>query len=124
MRFVKILITFAVGFALAWVMVVTFGQSEFQARVPARVFGWISPAIPVYLYIVGAGVLGLLVGLLVSLWTYLSMASQIRSRKRTIRDLEDSADSLKRTIAELSQDQPAVAGARLPATKRDLPSVE
>lgn len=98
MRVVKWLVVFGVAFLAAWILIFTFTQPQFKVTASARILTYYTPQIPIYLYVAGAFGLGLLIGLAVAFYYYVSSQGQIRKCKKQIRVLEED---VKKTAAEL-----------------------
>jgi hypothetical protein len=54
MNLLKWVLIFAFAFVVAWVLIFTFTQPPFAEGVPAKIFAYRTPPIPVYVYVTGA----------------------------------------------------------------------
>jgi uncharacterized membrane protein YciS (DUF1049 family) len=88
MAFVKWIAIFLVSFAVAFVIIVTFSQPEFQVRVSAHLFAYQTRALPVWAYVAGAMGLGLLAGAAVSIYYNVVLRAAIFKKDRRIKALE------------------------------------
>jgi uncharacterized integral membrane protein len=91
MRTLTWLLLFAVALFVALVMVLTFMQPPFRQEVGARILSIETRALPVYLYVLGAFLAGLLFGILVLLPGYVRATVEAGRRSRRIRELEQKA---------------------------------
>lgn len=94
MRLVKWAIVFVFSFAVSLVVVTTFVRPAFRAPVSAGVFGYTTPAFPMYYYIVGAFLTGLAIGLLVAFYNFFSRAVDSSRKGKRIKQLEKEVDFL------------------------------
>jgi hypothetical protein len=88
MRTFTWLVLFVVALFIAMVMVLTFMQPAFRQEVGARILTIETRALPVYLYVLGAFLAGLLFGVLTVLPGYIRAAVEGGRRNRRIRELE------------------------------------
>jgi len=95
MRLAKYLILFILAFIAAWVLIFTFTQAPFYTRVPARIFTFNTRAFPIYAYVVAAFVSGLIVGLLATVYTFITMKTDVIRKNRMIHSLETDLESAK-----------------------------
>lgn len=78
MKIIRFLLIFTSAFLLAWILIFTFIQPPFKVPAAAKVLVWDTPAIPIYLYVAGAFLLGLAVGVVISLVNYLALSANLR----------------------------------------------
>jgi len=90
MKLIKWTLIFIIAFIISLIMILTFSQEVFKQTASARIVGYVTPEIPVYYYIAGAFGLGLLVGLGVALYTFISGTAESLKKSRRIRELEKS----------------------------------
>jgi hypothetical protein len=88
MRIFTWLVLFAVALFIALVMVLTFMQPAFQQKVGARILTVPTREIPVYMYVLGAFLAGLLFGVLVVLPGYFRAAVEGSRKSRRVLELE------------------------------------
>jgi len=98
MKFFKGATVFAIAFAAAWVIIFTFIQTPFQQTVPAKLLWYQTPPYPIYYYLIGSFVLGLLIGLGAAGYSYLATAMQLRKQKRETREQRERAEGLERQL--------------------------
>jgi len=89
MRVIKWLAIFGAAFLAAWILIFTFTQPQFKEAASARIFTYYTPPIPVYLYVAGAFGMGLLIGLAVALYYYVTYQTKIHKKNKQIRILEE-----------------------------------
>jgi uncharacterized membrane protein YciS (DUF1049 family) len=99
MVFVKWLLVFLLSFALAFIIIITFSQPEFQVPVSAHIFTYHTKALPVWAYVAGALGLGLVVGLGVAAYNFVTMRTAIFKKDRRIKELESGT----RTAQEIPE---------------------
>ena len=89
MRIVSWLLLFVVAFFIALILVLTFIQPEFRPKVGVQILTYKTPwQLPVYIYVVGAFVAGLGLGIMQALYTFIRTRTEIFRKNRKIRDLE------------------------------------
>ncbi|MBD3345535.1 MAG: DUF1049 domain-containing protein [Chitinivibrionales bacterium] len=93
MKFFKWALFFTASFLIAWIVIFTFIQEPFKQQVSAKIFSYNSPAIPVYLYVAGALGLGLLIGILMSVYYNIALRAEIHKRDKIIKRLEKELES-------------------------------
>jgi uncharacterized integral membrane protein len=100
MRLLTWLLLLVITFLVALVLVLTFIQPAFKTEVGAQILTIKTKAFPVYLYVLGAFVAGLLFGVLAMLSGYVrSKMDGLRKSKR-LRELEERlAETEKRAVA-------------------------
>jgi hypothetical protein len=104
MRTFTWLLLFVVALFLAMVMVLTFMQPAFRQEVGARIFTIQTRALPVYLYVLGAFLAGLLFGVLTVLPGYIRAAVESGRRNRRIRELEQKLVESENSHIDTSKD--------------------
>jgi hypothetical protein len=117
MRLLKWVVLFVLSFLFAWIVIFTFIQEPFMQAVPGKVLMYETPAVPIYLYLAGALVLGLAVGLGISLYYYVTLSAEIRRRKKEVRGLEEELDGVKRDLARRTAAEPSPPAPVPPAAK-------
>jgi uncharacterized integral membrane protein len=109
MRTVTWLLVFFIAVLIAVVLVLTFMQPAFKQEVGARIFTMQTRALPVYLYVLGAFLVGLLFGI------FSMLPSEIRSRiegarkSRRIKELEQKLVESETPLVESSADKKFLA---------------
>jgi uncharacterized membrane protein YciS (DUF1049 family) len=102
MKFIKWLLMFAVAFLAAWILIFTFIQEPFRQTAAARVLTWWTPAIPIYLYVAGAFVIGFAAGLVVALYSYFSLQSKVHQKNKEITRLERELSDANERVGRLT----------------------
>jgi hypothetical protein len=95
MNLLKWVLIFAFAFVVAWVLIFTFTQSPFAEKVPAKIFAYKTPAIPVYVYVTGAFGIGLLLGCSLAFYNFITGRIKIFKLNKKIHSLEGELTSLK-----------------------------
>ena len=103
MRFLKAGLFFLVSFLLAWVVIFTFIQQPFHQTVPAKILWYQSPPYPIYYYLLAALCTGLAIGIVMTLYYYVTFSSAARARKRELRDMTDQNEALRAEVSRLQQ---------------------
>jgi hypothetical protein len=98
MRVFKGLFFFLVAFIAACIILLTFMQPEFLKPVPAKLLWYQTQAIPVYYFLIGAFVIGLLFGLVVFLYYWGSLSMSLSEQKRTVRERDQEIEALRLTL--------------------------
>jgi uncharacterized membrane protein YciS (DUF1049 family) len=78
------------------VVITTFSQSVFRTAVPVKVVYYQTRNIPVYYFIAGAFAAGLLIGMSVAFYNFISLKAQAMKKDRRIRELENNMASVSR----------------------------
>lgn len=95
MVFVKWAIIFLVSFVIAFIIIITFSQPEFQVRVSAHLFAYQTKALPVWAYVAGALCLGILAGLVVTIYYNVVLRASLFRKDRQIKSLEIELSAAK-----------------------------
>ena len=106
MRTFRGVMGFAFSFAVAWVVIFTFVQEPFRASVPLQIFSYQTQSIPIYFYVLGTFVMGLLIGLASTLMTYFRMVARVRKSSREARDLAAENERLRASLNLPADDDP------------------
>ena len=88
MVFVKWIVVFLIAFAVAFVIIVTFSQPAFKVPVSALLFTYQTKPLPIWAYVGGALGLGLVAGLGVAAYYYITLRAVIFRKDRQIKKLE------------------------------------
>ena len=88
MRFFSWILMFIITLFIALVLVLTFIQPEFKQLVGAQVLTYKTRPLPVYLYVIGAFALGLGLGIIQALYTFIRTRADLFRKNRRIRELE------------------------------------
>jgi lysylphosphatidylglycerol synthetase-like protein (DUF2156 family) len=104
MRLIKGSIVFGVAFAAAWVIIFTFMQTPFQEAVPARLLWHQTPPYPIYYYLIGAFVLGLLIGSVTLGYSYVTAFLDARRHKHEAREARERAEQLERQVENMASE--------------------
>lgn len=109
MRFIKAGIFFAVSFAIAWILIFTFIQAPFHHPVPAKLLWRQTPPYPIFYYLIGAFVIGLAIGIGISVYYYVVLSVQVHKKAREARKAEKRARALEEQLEDCvhaDQEQP------------------
>lgn len=110
-KFIKVVLGVFVTISLF----VTFTQDAFKGLVSANFLFSKTPEFPVYIFIVGAFVIGLLIGLFMAATDHWGMARHARKLLNSNEELESSVASLTREIKRFEE----VAAAKESATAKE-----
>jgi len=88
MRFLRWGIVFLIAFTIAWVLIFTFSQEPFGAKVAVRLPGLKTPQFPIYSFVAVAFLSGLLIGVLISIYNYIIYKIDIGKKTKRIIELE------------------------------------
>jgi uncharacterized membrane protein YciS (DUF1049 family) len=105
MVFVKWLLVFLLSFAVAFVVIITFSQPQFQVQVSAHIFTYNTKALPVWAYVAGALALGLVCGLSVAAYNFVRLRAEMFKKDRQLRTLESELQAAQAKPAETSTPQ-------------------
>lgn len=112
MKLLKWILLFVVAFLVAWILIFTFTQPPFAQGVPAKIFTYRTPSIPVYIYVAGAFMTGLLLGCSLALYNYITGGLKVRKLSKKLRSAESELAILKvSTVSQSSlppQDLPGI----------------
>ncbi|MFW6254738.1 MAG: LapA family protein [Chitinivibrionales bacterium] len=107
MRFAKWAIFFALSFICSWILITTFSQEVFRTPVEAKIITYETPPIPLYGYVLGAFAVGLLLGLFMAIYNYITLSAKNRRKNKRMKTLEkelqDSRESQKYLQGEIEQ---------------------
>ncbi len=84
---------FLISFAVAFVIIVTFSQPQFRVPVSALLFTYQTKPLPIWAYVGGALGFGLIIGLAVAAYYYITLRASIFKKDRQIKKLESELDS-------------------------------
>jgi uncharacterized membrane protein YciS (DUF1049 family) len=127
MKLLKGLLIFVVAFLFACILIFTFTQEPFKQLVPAKIFTWRTPSIPIYTYVAGAFGIGLIIGLITTLYYYIVQQSKVHQKTKALRDVEEQLASARRELDQYGLSQrvedvaPAPSGQLLPEVEPDAP---
>ena len=100
MKLLTWLLLLVIAFFVALVLVLTFTQPAFKTEAGAQILTFKTKAFPVYLYVLGAFVAGLLFGVLAMLTGLIRSKMDAFRKNKRVRELEDKlADAEKRAVA-------------------------
>lgn len=102
MKLLKWGVFFVFAFVVSFIILRTFSQDVFKEAVPARILGNQTPAIPIYIYIAAAFVVGLIIGFFVVVYNFVTSASENYKKSKRIKELEKELDFLKDQQANMS----------------------
>jgi uncharacterized membrane protein YciS (DUF1049 family) len=92
MRLFSWILMFIITLFIALVLVLTFIQPEFKQFVGAQVLTYKTRPLPVYLYVIGAFALGLGLGIIQALYTFIRTRADLFRKNRRIRELEQALE--------------------------------
>jgi uncharacterized membrane protein YciS (DUF1049 family) len=92
MRFFSWLLIFILSLFVALILVLTFIQPEFKQSVGAQILTYKTRQMPVYLYVIGAFALGLGLGIIQALYTFIRTRADLFRKSRRIRELEQKLE--------------------------------
>jgi uncharacterized membrane protein YciS (DUF1049 family) len=95
MTLLKWTIVFLISFAIAFVIIVTFSQPQFKVPVSALLFTLQTKPLPIYAYVGGALCLGLVIGLSIAAYYFVTLKTAIFKRDRLVKKLEADLAALK-----------------------------
>jgi len=104
MRFVKAGLFFLVSFAIAWMVIFTFIQQPFQARVSGKLLWHVTPAYPIYYYLLAALTIGLAIGIGMTIYYYVILSVRIMNRRREQQDLTEQNQQLRSEVERLGKE--------------------
>jgi uncharacterized integral membrane protein len=105
MRTVTWLLMFVIALFIALVMILTFMQPAFKQEVGAKILTIQTREIPVYMYVLGAFLAGLLFGFFAVLPGYVRAKVEGGRRNKRIRELEQKLVETENTRAASSADE-------------------
>jgi uncharacterized membrane protein YciS (DUF1049 family) len=105
MKLFKGMLLFVVAFLFACILIFTFTQEPFKQLVPARIFTWLTPAIPIYVYVAGAFGVGLFIGLCTTLYYYIVLRAKQHHMTKTLHEIEEQLVEARRTIEQYRPSQ-------------------
>lgn len=100
MLLVRWLLLFIVAFFIALVLVLTFIQPAFKQEVGVQLLRYTTRPLPVYLYVLGAFVAGLGLGVTASIYGFVRAKATELRKNRHIRALEQELARLKQSEGE------------------------
>jgi hypothetical protein len=95
----KGLFFFGIAFVAACVVLLTFMQQPFQTQAHADLLWYKTPDIPVYYFLIGAFVLGLLFGLVALLYYWGSLSMALRDERRKVKRLQDEMETVRTSVS-------------------------
>ena len=100
MKLIKWILIFILAFIASFILIITFSQPVFKETASARIVGYVTPDIPVYYYIVGAFAFGLLIGMGVAVYNFITGSAESIKKSRRIRELEREVEEGKNQIPQ------------------------
>ncbi|HEX2958601.1 MAG TPA: LapA family protein [Chitinispirillaceae bacterium] len=95
MKLLKWVLIFVFAFVVAWILIFTFTQPPFAEGVPAKIFTYRTPPIPVYIYVAGAFITGLFMGCLLAFYNYLTGSMKAHKLSKRLNAAESELAVLK-----------------------------
>ena len=125
MRLLKWTVFFIVSFFISWVVISTFSQIAFTMKAPARIIFYKTPEIPIYRFIFGAFLLGLIIGLIIAAYNFVYLKTRGMKQSRELHALQDEVSKLKAQIGQaqtsLDEDVAAYEGDAEPGNSTEEP---
>jgi len=121
MKVFKWLVLFAIAFLTAWILIFTFNQDPFKAKVPAQVLLYKTPPVAIYIYLTGAFLVGLLVGLWVAIYNYVTLKSKL---SRATKKLSSTEHELSQATVDLENCRAELASIREKELSQASPQVK
>jgi hypothetical protein len=100
MRLFKYVVLFVAAFLTAAVVIFTFQQNAFEQTAPIRLGGYLGPSLPVYVYVAAAFFTGLLIGVVIAVYNFISGNLRTRKLRRDLRNSEQTIDDLRTELEE------------------------
>jgi uncharacterized membrane protein YciS (DUF1049 family) len=116
MRFLKAALIFLASFVVAWIIIFTFIQEPFHHPAPAKVLWYESPPFPIYYYVVGTFLVGLLIGIIMSAYYYITLSVTIAKKDRELRALAGRVGQIEKALERSGSAAAEKPTARLAAT--------
>ena len=88
MNVFKWLAIFAIAFLAAWILIFTFNQEPFKASVPAQILVYKTPPVPIYIYLTGAFSAGLIVGLWIAVYNFITQKAKLTRTSKKLHSIE------------------------------------
>ncbi len=93
---------FLFAFTVSFILLRTFSQDVFKETVPARILGYTTPAIPIYFYIAGSFIIGLVLGLIALVYNFVTSTADTIKKSRRVKELEKEVDFLSDQLSQVS----------------------
>jgi uncharacterized integral membrane protein len=117
MKFMKWVLIFVVAFMVAWILIFTFTQPPFAQGVPAKIFTYRTPSIPVYIYVAGAFITGLLLGCSLAFYYFITGSMKAHKLSKKL----NAAESELAIFKVSTEDHSALPPPELPGKSVDFP---
>ncbi len=117
MKLLSWVLIFVIAFLVAWILIFTFTQQPFAEGVPAKIFTYRTPPIPVYIYVAGAFITGLLLGSSLAFYYFITGSVKARKLNKKLHAVESELAVLKIS----AENHSALPSPELPAVPDDLP---
>ena len=106
MRVIKFSVLTILVFIIAWIIFRTFQQPVFQIYAQLQIPLINNPKIAIKHLLVGSFVLGLCIGLFITVYNYLTLSLKLRKKEKSYKELSDYTDHLKKKLENMT-DQPS-----------------
>ncbi|MCX7726423.1 MAG: LapA family protein [Chitinispirillaceae bacterium] len=98
MKVLKIILIFVFAFLFSWVLIFTFTQEQFKQLASVKLISYSSPPIAVYWYVIIAFGIGLLLGLISTVYYFFTLSSKLYSKNKEIKALEEKVAALENEL--------------------------
>lgn len=95
MKLLQWVLIFVIAFVVAWILIFTFTQQPFAEGVPAKIFTYRTIPIPVYIYVAGAFITGLLLGCSLAFYYFISGSMKAHKLSKKLHAAESELAVLK-----------------------------
>ena len=103
MRVIKFSVLTILVFIIAWIIFRTFQQPVFQIYAQLQIPLINNPKIEIKHLLVGSFVLGLCIGLFITVYNYLTLSLKLRKKDKNYNELSEYTDSLKKELEEVTE---------------------
>lgn len=128
MRLLKWAIFFAISFVISWILITTFSQWQFQTGAPIRVVTYQTREFPLYYYPIGTFAIGLLIGLGMAVYNYVTLQARLRGKNKQTKKLEEQVARLRgemdATVSQVKEAEAQREDARRVAAASAQPVME
>lgn len=103
MRVIKLSVLTILVFIIAWIIFRTFQQPVFQIYAQLQIPLINNPKIAIKHLLVGSFVLGLCIGLFITVYNYLTLSLKLRKKEKDYKELSAYTDSLKNDLEGVTE---------------------
>lgn len=98
MKILKFILIFIFAFLFSWVLIFTFTQEQFKQLASVKLISYSSPPIAVYWYVIIAFGIGLLLGLISTIYYFFTLNMKLYSKNKEIKALEEKIIALENEL--------------------------